>query len=74
MKPSQNKIWKSFVKKFLKSKTMLLSLLIATLGILELNLHLFYDVLGEYYGVVFLVISLASAYIRLLTTKPFEDK
>lgn len=53
---------------------MLLSLLIATLGILELNLHLFYDVLGEYYGVVFLAISLASAYIRLLTTKPFEDK
>lgn len=46
---------RSFLAKIKKSKTMMFNLLIGTLGILEYNLHLFYDVLGQNYGIVFLL-------------------
>lgn len=65
---------RSFLKKISKSKTMILNMLIAMLGVLEYNLHLFYNVLGEYYGVVFLIIATLGVWVRMLTTTSIEDK
>lgn len=61
--------------KLKKSKTMWFAMLLTTLGVLELNLHLFYHLLGEeYYGFVFMAISLITGWLRVLTTMPLEDK
>lgn len=61
-------------KKFKKSKTMWFSMLLTTLGVLELNLHLFYDLLGEHYGVTYMAIALITAWLRTITTTSLEDK
>lgn len=65
---------KSFLQKAKKSKTMILSFLVVLLGVLELNLHLFYDLLGEYYGITYLIIATAVAWVRTQTTQSWEDK
>ena len=65
---------KSFLQKAKKSKAMILSFLVVLLGVLELNMHLFYDVLGEYYGITYLVIATAVAWVRTQTTQSWEDK
>jgi hypothetical protein len=65
---------KSFLTKLKKSKTMLFNMLLAFIGILEYNLHLFYDVLGEHYGIVFVIIATVGAYLRMITTESIEDK
>jgi hypothetical protein len=64
----------SFLKKIAKSKTMILQLLIATLGIVEYNLHLFYNTLGDNYALVYMLIAIAGVWIRMLTTTSLEDK
>lgn len=61
-------------KKLLKSKTMLFSLALTTFSIAELNLHLFMGLLGDYYPAVFMGVALVTAWLRVLTTVPLEDK
>jgi hypothetical protein len=65
---------KSFLTKLKKSKTILFNLLVAFVGILEYNLHLFYDVLGEHYGIVFVVIAMIGVVLRTITTEAIEEK
>ncbi len=65
---------KSFLTKLKKSKTILFNMLLAFIGILEYNLHLFYDVLGEHYGIVFVIIATVGAYLRIITTEAIEEK
>jgi hypothetical protein len=65
---------KSFLTKLKKSKTILFNLLVAFVGILEYNLHLFYDVLGEHYGIVFVVIAMIGVVLRTITTESIEEK
>lgn len=56
------------MKSLTKSKTIWFNLIIASVGILELNLHLLQSVLGEYYGVVFIFVAMIGAWLRVLTT------
>ena len=61
-------------KSWMKSKTMLFSLLLTTFSIVELNMQLLMPLLGEYYPVVFMVVALITAWLRVLTTMPLENK
>lgn len=65
---------KSFLQKAKKSKTIALAFIITMLGVLELNLHLFQELLGEYYGITYLIIATAVAWVRTQTTQSWEDK
>lgn len=56
------------MKSLKKSKTIWFNLIIASVGILELNLHLLQSVLGEYYGAVFIFVAMIGAWLRVLTT------
>lgn len=56
------------MKSLKKSKTIWFNLIIASIGILELNLHLLQSVLGEYYGAVFILVAMIGAWLRVLTT------
>ena len=61
--------------KLKKSKTMMWAMLLTTLGVLELNMHLFYNMLGEeYYGATYMVIALVTGWLRVLTTTSLGDK
>ena len=61
--------------KLKKSKTMIWAFALTILGVLELNLHLFYNVLGEeYYGITYMIIAMVTAVLRVVTTMPLEDK
>ena len=64
------KVWNTL----LKSKTMIFSLALTTFSIIELNLHLFMSLLGEWYPAVFMLVALVTAWLRVLTTVPLEDK
>ena len=65
---------KSFLRKIKRSKTMMFNLLVGFIGILEYNLHLFYDLLGEYYGVVFVLVATINMGLRIVTTQSLDDK
>jgi hypothetical protein len=63
-----------FLSNIKKSKTMIFNMLLALLGVLEYNLHLFYTALGDNYGLVFVGIATVGAWLRILTTSSIEDK
>lgn len=66
---------RSFLRRIKKSKTMLFNLFLMFLGVLEYNLHLFYDLIGaEHYGLVFVILSTIGMYLRSVTTQSLEDK
>lgn len=58
----------------LKSKTLWFSWLLMTMGIVELNMHLLQQMLGEWYGAVFIVVSVITATLRMVTTSAVADK
>jgi hypothetical protein len=60
--------------KYVKSRTLQFAALVAVLGVLELNLGLLQEALGDWYGGVFILISAISAFLRVITTVPLEDK
>ena len=62
------------LKQIFKSKTINYSLLIALLGVLELNFNLVATYFGEHQGLVFIAISIFSAILRFKTTEPLKDK
>lgn len=60
--------------KYIKSKTILFSAILAVMGVLELNLGLLEGMFGDWYGVVFIFISAITAFLRVMTVVPISDK
>ena len=60
--------------KYIKSKTILFSAILAVMGVLELNLGLLEGLFGDWYGVVFILISATTAFLRVMTVVPISDK
>lgn len=63
------------IQKILKSKTMLFALALAILGVLQASMEVFTPYLTpQAAGLLTLVVSLAVAILRVLTTMPLDDK
>lgn len=63
------------IRKILKSKTMLFSLALVILGVIEANLSLFQSLIPpQYWGFVVTGIGIVSAVLRMITTQPIKDK
>jgi len=58
----------------IKSKTINFSVLLAVMGVVELNMHLLQDSLGENYGAVYIGIGAIVAALRVVTTTALADK
>ncbi len=63
-----------WLTKLHKSKTMVFNILIAVLSIVELNIGLFQAVLGDYYGVIFMLVAIINVILRTVTTQPISEK
>lgn len=57
------------MKKPYKSKTLNTAAVIAMLGVVELNMPLLRDNLGEWYGFSYIAIALAMAWLRVKTSE-----
>lgn len=64
-------MYKGLIK---KSRTLDMAAMVAALGVLEMNLPLVRESLGNYYGWVFIGIAVAAAVLRLKTTGPVGQK
>ena len=62
------------IKQYFKSKTINTALIIAVLGVVELNFQYLQGMLGEYYGAAWIVFSMIMMVLRAVTTKPLQDK
>ncbi len=62
------------MKQYFKSKTINFSVLIGILGMLEMNMPMIKEQLGDYYGFVFIGIATISILLRAVTTKPLSEK
>lgn len=62
------------IKKQLKSKTQWFNIAVAAVGIIEINMHLMRDNLGDNYGMVFIAVSVVAMVLRNLTTGPIDAK
>ena len=62
------------IKKWFKSKTINTALLIALLGVLELNFQYLQGMLGEWYGAAWIVFSMIMVVLRAMTTQSLNDK
>lgn len=60
--------------KRLKSKTYWLAMFTASLGIIEANVGLLREALGEHYGYAFIVVAILSMAVREATHGPVSDK
>ena len=60
--------------RILKSKTMWFAWLMMVMGIIELNMHLLESVLGDWYGAAFIVVSIITGTLRMVTTNAVADK
>ena len=55
-----------------KSKTNLTALAIAVIGVIEMNAPLLRPLLGDYYGVAFIAISIIMVLLREFTKEPIK--
>ena len=62
------------IKKWFKSKTINTALIIALLGVLDLNFQYLQGLLGEYYGVTWIVFSMLMVLLRAVTTTSLDNK
>ena len=63
------------LKKILRSKTMLFSLLLVVFGVIEANLSLFRDAIPpQYWGLVVTGIGVIVAVLRFVTTTSIDEK
>ena len=63
------------IKQILKSKTMLLAILLAVLGVLQASMDVFTPYLTpQAAGILTVVLGLAVAVLRVLTTMPLDKK
>lgn len=63
-----------WVIKYIRSHTLKFAAFLAVLGVLELNLGLLQEALGDWYGIVFIIISMITAFLRVVTTSPLSEK
>jgi len=59
---------------WLRSKTIWFGHLLAIVGIVEANIGLLRESLGEYYGYTFIGIAVITYILRAVTDKPLKDK
>lgn len=60
-----------YIKKCLKSRTMLFALLLAVFGVLEQSLQLFSSIIPPHlYGATVTIVGIIVAVLRVLTTSP----
>jgi len=64
----------TMIKQWAKSKTMLAAFATMALGVIEVNFHLLQGLLGEYYGVSFIAMSIIMGALRLATTTAISEK
>jgi len=57
----------------LKSKTNKANILLASFGILEANIQMLQPLLGDKYGLVFVVVAMVYGGLREVTTKPVAE-
>lgn len=62
------------IKQWWKSRTIKAATIISVLGVVELNFHLLQDMLGEYYGLSFIVLSIIMGLLRGVTTTSINEK
>lgn len=58
------------MKPRIKSKTNWVGVLIAVLGIVEVNALMLQDLLGQWYGLTYIGIGVAMVVLREMTTEP----
>lgn len=58
------------MKPQIKSKTINFAAVVGALGVVEVNFHLLQDLLGQWYGVSYIVIAALVYYLRTITTEP----
>lgn len=63
-----------WLTKLHKSKTMLFNILVAVLGIVEMNMQVLQEYLGTHYGIIFMLVAVVNVILRTVTTKPLNDK
>lgn len=61
------------MKKPYKSKTINTAAVIAVLGVIELNMPLIRDTLGEWYGFSYIAIAVVMAVLRLKTNEGISN-
>lgn len=59
---------------WIKSKTLWFNIIVAVLGILEMNMMVLQPYLGDSYGVIFMVIAVINVILRTVTTTSLKDK
>ena len=59
---------------WIKSKTLWFNLIVAVLGIIEMNMMVLQPYLGEHYGIVFMIIAIVNVVLRTVTTTSLKDK
>lgn len=64
-------MYKGLIK---KSRTLDLSAIVATMGVLEMNLPMVRESLGSNYGWIFIGIAAVGAFLRMKTTGKVGDK
>jgi len=57
-----------------KSRTYDAVALVGTLGVIETNFHLLQNMLGDWYGLSYILVAAAFYYLRKVTTGPVGDK
>jgi uncharacterized membrane protein len=62
------------MKHWYQSKTYWFNISLAIVGILELNLHLIQEHLGDSYGIVVIVVSIVGVMLRNVTTTQIQSK
>ena len=56
-------------KPIIKSNTMQFAAAVSILGVIEMNFSLLQNLLGEYYGLSYVVLSVGIAVLRMKTSK-----
>lgn len=64
----------TWLNRIKKSKTLIFSLLLSLFGVLELQFSVLQPMLGEYYGLAFIAVSIVTAWLRILTTTSVDSK
>lgn len=59
---------------WIKSKTLWFNIVVAVLGIIEMNMSLMQPYLGDSYGIIFMVIAVINVVLRTVTTTSLKDK
>jgi hypothetical protein len=63
------------IKQSLKSRTMIFALALALFGVLETQIHIFSQFMSpEAFGVFNIVVAIAVALLRVITTMPITQK